>query len=111
MSDKPGTQWRTNEEWSGELEALDLEIANLALLCKARLLELPVLERVLDNDMTVCGVENPEAFNKLRGLLFLHFDVEKKLAEGSGAAEARHVVAAVHRHLMARLGKHLAELD
>ncbi|MDR7331265.1 hypothetical protein [Roseateles asaccharophilus] len=89
---------------------MDLEIANLALLCRVRLLELPELKRVLDNDASVCGHADAAAFAKLCGLVFLHYDLEQRLADGLGAERAQAVIAQVHQHLTARLGGRLQEL-
>lgn len=70
------------------LEEIDREIARLALLCQARILHPGVIERVLQNDTSVCEADNPAAFAKLRGLLFMHFGLWQKSAMEHGPARA-----------------------
>jgi hypothetical protein len=48
--------------WEQSLEQLDREIARMALLCRVRILDPAVLERVLRNDPSVCETPNPIAF-------------------------------------------------
>ena len=66
------------------LEDIDTEIARLALLCQVPILDPGVVERVVRNDASVCGTNNPVAFEKLRGLLALHFGVRDSLALPTG---------------------------
>ena len=48
------------------LDDIDTEIARLALLCQVRILDPGVVERVVRNDASVCGTNNPAAFEKLQ---------------------------------------------
>lgn len=52
---------------------VDREIARLALLCDAPILRPGVIERLLQDDASVCGADNRTAFRKLRGMLMFHF--------------------------------------
>ncbi len=97
-------------EWPEDLEAVDRRIAQLALLCQARILELPILERILDNDSSVCAAPNQRAFTELRGLLYLHFQIQRQLSEGLGPQESKRVIERVHERLRSSLGSHLADL-
>ncbi len=57
------------------LQDLDLEIVRLAIICKIRLLDPGVAERVLANDTSLCDIQAcKNAFRTLRGLLFLHYN-------------------------------------
>ncbi|GEM_PF-517945 len=94
-----------------DLQEVDQRIARLALLCKVRLLERPVLQRVLDNDASVCGAPNERAFVELRGLLGLHFKIQDQLTDELTPQESARVIAQIHDTLRARLGPHLAELE
>lgn len=44
------------------LEGIDLEIAQMAILCDLPLLKPGVIERVLNKDSSVCGKDKPTAF-------------------------------------------------
>ena len=108
---EPVTDSAVSLELPADLEAVDRRIAQLALLCRARLLQLPVLERILDNDRSVCAAPNERAFTELRGLLYLHFRIQQELAEGLGPQDSRLVIERVLQRLRASLGAHLAELQ
>ncbi len=57
------------------LKELDLEIVRLAIICKIRLLDPGVAERVLANDTSLCDIQNcSNAFRTLRGLLLMHYN-------------------------------------
>jgi hypothetical protein len=84
------------------LEDIDTEIARLALLCKMRILDPGVVERVVRDDASVCGANNPVAFEKLQCLLALHFGVRGSMADAHGPALASRVEHRVIDRLRAR---------
>ena len=47
------TEW-----WEHNLEELDREIGRLALICRVRLLDPGVVDRVLKGDGSVCAADN-----------------------------------------------------
>lgn len=59
---------------------VDRELERLATLCRVRLPEPGVAERVLRRDASVCGTANALAFAKLQGVLALHFVLQAKFA-------------------------------
>ena len=67
-----------HNRWEKHLEEIDLEIAQLAVMCRVPLLDPGVIERVLHKDSLVCGKNNPRAFDKLRSLLMMHYSVRDK---------------------------------
>jgi len=71
--------------WAKNLDELDREIARLAQLCRVRILDPGVIERVLHQDALVCGTDNPAAFKKLRDMLIVHFAMRQKAADMLGA--------------------------
>ena len=81
------------------LDDMDTEIARLALLCQIRILDPRVVERVVRNDASVCGTNNPVAFKKLHGMLALHFGFRDSLAGAHGQALA----SCVEQHVIDRL--------
>ncbi|MHC6054163.1 hypothetical protein ACYT85_19995 [Ralstonia solanacearum] len=110
MSRKLGAERLMPEEWRDDLEALDLEIVRLAIICQVKLLEPGVIQRVLDNDARDCLNAHETAFASLRGLLFLHFQMQKDLAEAYGPSDAMEIVRRVWAHLQPRIGDQLGRL-
>ena len=76
------------EHYNAELASIDMEIARLAQLCGINMLQVGVAEAVLRNDSSLCNSSNPVAWDKLRGLLVLHYHVvaENAAADGVDAA-------------------------
>jgi hypothetical protein len=92
--------------WSEDLEAVDREIARLAVLCQVRVLEPGVIRRVLQRDASVCGTANPAGFAKLHDLLMLHLAIRQKSADSFGNAQT----AAIEDAIIERLRKSVPEL-
>lgn len=76
------------ENYNAELTSIDMEIARLAQLCGINMLQPGVAEAVLRNESSMCNDTNPLAWEKLRGLLVLHYHVvaENAAADGVDAA-------------------------
>lgn len=100
----------SHEEWEKTVEDVDLQIAQLAIMCHVRLLDPGVIERVLDNDLRICGDGHESGFEKLRGMLYLHYEVQARLAEELGPVDAAEVVQRVRQHLLVRIGTQLGTL-
>jgi hypothetical protein len=81
------------------LDDIDTEIARLALLCQVQILAPGVVERVVRNDVSVCGTNNPVAFEKLRGLLALHFGVR----DSAGVVHGQAIASLVEQQVIDRL--------
>jgi len=84
--------------WENNLEALDHEIARLALLCRVRLLDPGVIDRVLNKDASVCGSSNLSAFAKLHDLLVMHLLIRQKSADVLGQMQT----AAIEAYIVER---------
>ena len=84
------------------LDEIDAEIARLALLCQVRILDPGVVERVVRNDASVCGTNNPVAFEKLHNMLAMHFGVRDSMADAHGQALASRLEQQVIDRLRAR---------
>jgi len=105
MTEKPselGARW-----WAKNLDDVDREVARLATICKVRLLDAGVIERVLHNDSSVCGTQNKAAFDKLRNGLMMHYHVRDKAVGVIGEAATAQVIAEIVSDLQKRLGKQL----
>lgn len=91
------------------LDEIDTEIARLAMLCRVRILEPGVVERVLRNDASVCGTNNPIAFGKLHNMLAMHFGVRASAGVEHGQTRASRVEQQVIDRLRARFPNLAAE--
>lgn len=94
------------EWWSNQLEELDREIARLALLCEVRILDPGVVVRVLQKDVSVCGADNPIAFEKLRKLLMMYFAIHEKSADALGPE----LLAVIEADIVQRLSKSFPDM-
>ena len=93
----------TFENFNHELEAIDLEIARLAQLCDVPLLEPGVAEAVLRGDTSLCNTTNQLAWDKMRGLLVLHYHVVQEAAAVDGVEAAAEGVRRALERVQARL--------
>ncbi len=94
-----GSRW-----WAKNLDDVDREVARLATICKVRLLDPGVVERVLHNDESVCGTKNKIAFDKLRQALMMHYHVRDKAVGALGEAATREVIEEIVANIRKRLG-------
>jgi hypothetical protein len=92
--------------WADNLDELDREIARLALLCKVKILDPGVIERVLHKDASVCGKDNPVAFAKLHEMIMMHLAIRDRSADVLGQAQT----AAIEAHIIERLKKSFPDL-
>ena len=105
MSDKRtdlGGGW-----WAKNLDDVDREVARLAAICKVRLLDAGVIDRVLKNDATVCGADNKAAFDKLRAALMMHYHVRGKAVQAVGEAATQDMINEIVENIQKRLGNTL----
>jgi hypothetical protein len=79
QKDSYRTEW-----WERRLEELDREVGRAALLCRVRLLDPGVVDRVLQGDASMCGADNRLAFDKLQQLLRMHLLIRQKTADELG---------------------------
>jgi hypothetical protein len=93
--------------WEKHLHEIDLEIAQLAVMCGVPLLDPGVIERVLRNDSLVCAKSNPRAFEKLRSLLMMHYSVRDKAIVALGEAQTLAMVGDIVERLRKRIGDKL----
>ena len=84
-----------NPQWERHFEGIADELLSLAIACNVRLREPGVIERVLKNDLTVCGRKNEEGFRKLRSLLVAFYDSVGKAAERIGPEDTRKIIEAI----------------
>jgi hypothetical protein len=105
MPDEPSY---LDQRWSKYFEEIDLQIAQLAVMCDVKVLAPGVAERILHNDATVCGKDKPETFQKLRALLMMHYSSQEKAMVSLGAEEALKLVHDTVERLRQRIAGNAA---
>ena len=93
--------------WAKNLDDVDNEIARLSIACNVRILDPGIIERVLQNDASVCGSRNPVGFEKLRTALKMHYHIRGQTAGSVGEAQAAQIVAEIVERLKTRIGDRL----
>ncbi|MFO1307510.1 MAG: hypothetical protein U1F64_03580 [Burkholderiales bacterium] len=102
MTDKTPT---AEEAWiSKQFEDIDKEIARLSVICRLDLLDRANIERVIRNDASVCGAQNPLAFSKLRDLLLMHYATRTRAAAQIGEVETQAIINSVVAKIIERFG-------
>lgn len=87
--------------WGKNLDDVDREIVRLCSICRVRILEPGVIERVLANDASACGSANALAFEKLRTAMMVHYQIQDRAANDIGEAKT----AALIRQIVERLAQ------
>ena len=93
---------KPNPQWTRHLEAIADELLHLSVACDIRLRDPGVIERVLNDDSSVCGRKNEIGFRKLRKLLMATYDSLGKAIDRVGPEETKEIVDAITEHLAAR---------
>ena len=91
-----------NAAWSRHLDAIADELVRLTAVCDVQLRDPGVVDRILNNDETVCGKRNPVGFRKLRSLLVATYGSLNKAIDRLGPEE----VKAMTDEIAARVDKH-----
>ena len=93
--------------WAKNLDDVAREVARLATICNVRILDPGVIERVLENDASVCGSANRAAFAKLRSALTMHYHIRGKTAGAIGEANTAKVIAEIVERIRKQTGDRL----
>jgi len=93
--------------WAGNLDDVAREVARLATICNVRILDPGAIERVLEDDASVCGSSNPIAFAKLRSALTMHYHIRGKTAGVIGEANTAKVIAEIVERIKRQTGGRL----
>lgn len=88
-----------NPQWTRHLEGIADELLHLAVACDVRLRDPGVIERILRDDITVCGRKNEIGFQKLRRLLMATYDSLAKAIDRIGPNQTKAIVEAITQHL------------
>lgn len=93
-----------NPQWSRHLDSIADELMRLCIACDIRLRDAGVVERILRDDVTVCGRRNDLAFGKLRRLMMATFDSLGKAIDRLGPDETRKMTEAIIARVEQRRG-------
>jgi hypothetical protein len=66
-----------------------------------------VIQRILDNDATVCGTQNAKSFATLRHMLMMHYEVRDQAVASLGEEQTRALVEKIVAGLRERIGERL----
>lgn len=81
--------------WARHLDSIADELLRLSIACNVRLRDPGVIERILQNDETVCGARNPIGFRKLRALVMATFSSLNKAIDRIGPEETKLITNAI----------------
>ena len=92
-----------NPQWTRHLESIADELQRLAIACDVRLRDPGVVQRIIENDATVCGRKNRIGFEKLRKLVMATYDSLGKSINRIGPAETKAIVDSISDHFRKRV--------
>lgn len=92
-----------NPQWTRHLENIAEELQHLAIACDVRLRDPGVIQRIIENDATVCGRKNKIGFEKLRKLVMATYDSLGKSIDRIGPAETKAIVDSITEHFRNRV--------
>jgi hypothetical protein len=87
--------------WKRHLDGIATELLRLSIACDLRLRDPDVVDRVLRDDASVCGRNNPEAFRKLRNLVMATYDSLGKSIDRIGPEDTKMIAEAIAARLAA----------
>jgi hypothetical protein len=84
-----------NPQWERHFEGIADELLHLAIACNVRLREPGVIDRVLRNDITVCGRKDENSFRKMRSLLVAFYNSVGKAVDRIGPDDTKKIIDAI----------------
>ena len=87
--------------WGRQIDAIVHELSRLAIVCDIELGRPGLAERILKNDETVCGRDNPEIFRQMRQHLMALFTVEERAIERLGPDDTKEILDHVRAAIIA----------
>jgi hypothetical protein len=101
MSEKEdrGAEFK-NPYWGRQIDAIAHELSRLAIVCDIELGRPGLAERILKNDKSVCGRNNPEVFQQMRQHLMALFTVEERAIEQLGPDETKDILDQVRESVI-----------
>lgn len=97
-----GTQDLSSRWHESQLGTVDDEIAKLALICKIKILDPGVVERVVAGDASLCSRANEKAFQKMRRLVAMHYALTNDSLLALGPKESQRILDEIRERLRKR---------
>ena len=94
-------KYQKNVYWGRQIDAIAHEVSKLAIVCDIELDRPGLAERILKNDESVCGRNNPEVFRQIRQHLMALFTLEERAIERLGAEDTREILDQVRSAIVA----------
>ena len=88
--------------WSRHLDGIADELVRLTTICEVDLRAPGAIDRVLQDDPSVCGKKNPIGFKKLRRLLAATYESLNKAVGRIGVEDTRAITAEIIARVDAR---------
>ena len=87
--------------WGRQIDAIAHEVSRLAIVCDIELGRPGLAERILKNDASVCGRDNPKIFRQIRQHLMALFTLEERAIERLGPEDTKVILDQVRAAIIA----------
>jgi hypothetical protein len=87
--------------WGRQIDAIAHELSRLAIVCDIELGRPGLAERILKNDQSVCGRDNPKIFRQIRQHLMALFTLEERAIERLGPDDTKDILDQVRAAIVA----------
>jgi hypothetical protein len=81
-----------HRHWSDQFDGIARELSKLAIACDIEMFKPGTAERILQNDESVCGRRNLDAFKKIRMHLMALFPLEESAIRRLGAEDTQEIL-------------------
>lgn len=78
--------------WGRQIDAIVHQLSRLAIVCDIELGRPGLAERILKNDESVCGRDNPRVFRQMRQHLMALFTLEERAIERLGPDDTKEII-------------------
>jgi hypothetical protein len=90
-----------HSNWGRQIDAIAHELSELAIVCDIELGRPGLAERILKNDKSVCGRDDPEVFQQMRQHLMALFTLEERAIEQLGPEDTQAILDQVRASIIA----------
>lgn len=90
-----------HSNWGRQIDAIVHELSELAIACDIELGRAGLAERILKNDKSVCGRDNPRVFEQMRQHLMALFTLEEQAIEQLGPEDTQDILDQVRASIIA----------
>ena len=78
--------------WGRQIDAIVHQLSRLAIVCDIKLGRPGLAERILKNDESVCGRDNPRVFQQMRQHLMALITLEERAIDRLGPDDTKEIV-------------------